>query len=89
VGNDVRILGLPKQRPDTAAIFRMLCRHNKYVQEFGRVRDPDEIARRERMWEEAIDQIEYDSGRQVASMRPGEFRRLLSERIDPRSFRRR
>ena len=33
----------------------MLCRHNKYVQEFGRVRDADEIARRERVWEEAID----------------------------------
>ena len=48
VGNDVRILGLPIRRPDTAHAFRMLCRHNKYVQEFGRVRDPDEVARRER-----------------------------------------
>ena len=48
VGNDVRILGLPIRRPDTEHAFRMLCRHNKYVQEFGQVRDPDEIARRER-----------------------------------------
>ena len=40
VGNDVRILGLPIRRPDTAKhAFRMLCRHNKYVQEFGQVRD--------------------------------------------------
>jgi nucleoside-diphosphate-sugar epimerase len=87
VGNDVRILGLPIRRPDTHAAFRMLCRHNKYVQEFGRVRHSDEIARRERLWEEAIDEIEYESGRQVASMGTGEFRRLLSERIDLRSFR--
>ena len=54
VGNDVRILGLPIRRPDTANAFRMLCRHNKYVQEFAKVRDPDEIARREKAWEEAL-----------------------------------
>ena len=87
VGNDVRLLGLPIRRPDTLATFRMLCRHNKYVQEFGQVRDLDEIARRERLWENAIDEIEYETGRQVASMRPREFRRLLSERLDLRSFR--
>jgi nucleoside-diphosphate-sugar epimerase len=86
VGNDVRLLGLPIRRPDTLATFRMLCRHNKYVQEFGQVRDPDEIARRERLWENAIDEIEYESGRQVASMRPREFRRLLSEKVDLRAF---
>jgi nucleoside-diphosphate-sugar epimerase len=89
VGNDVRLLGLPIRRPDTLASFRMLCRHNKYVQEFGQVRDLDEIARRERLWENAIDEIEYETGRQVASMRPREFRRLLSEKADLRSFRRR
>jgi nucleoside-diphosphate-sugar epimerase len=89
VGNDVRLLGLPIRRPDTLATFRMLCRHNKYVQEFGQVRDPDEIARRERLWENAIDEVEYETGRQVASMRPREFRRLLSERIDLRTFRER
>ena len=84
VGNDVRLLGLPIRRPDTVAAFRMLCRHNKYVQEFGQVRDLDEIARRERLWEKAIDEIEYETGRQVASMRPREFRRLLAERAGPR-----
>jgi nucleoside-diphosphate-sugar epimerase len=89
VGNDVRILGLPIRRPDTSAAFRMLCRHNCFVQAFGQVRDADEIARRERLWEEAIDEVEFESGRQVASMRPGEFRRLLAERIELRSFRRR
>ena len=58
VGNDVRILGLPIRRPNTEHAFRMLCRHNKYVQEFGRVRDADEVARREQVWEKAIDAIE-------------------------------
>jgi nucleoside-diphosphate-sugar epimerase len=87
VGNDVRLLGLPIRRPDTLATFRMLCRHNKYVQEFGRVRELDEIARRERLWENAIDEIEYETGRQVASMRPREFRRLLGEKLDLRTFR--
>jgi hypothetical protein len=89
VGNDVRLLGLPIRRPDTLATFRMLCRHNKYVQEFGQVKDADEVARRERLWENAIDEIEYDTGRQAASMRPREFRALLAERIDLRRFERR
>ncbi len=87
VGNDVRILGLPIRRPDTAGAFRMLCRHNKHVQEFGRVRDPDEVARRERVWEEAIDAIEFETGRQVASVGASEFRRLLGSRIDLKTFR--
>jgi nucleoside-diphosphate-sugar epimerase len=86
VGNDVRLLGLPAMRPDTLATFRMLCRHNKYVQEFGRVRDPDEIARRERLWENTIDDVEYETGQPVASMDPDEFRHLLSDRIDLRVF---
>ena len=86
VGNDVRLLGLPIRRPDTAASFRMLCRHNKYVQQFGQVRDQDEIARRERLWENAIDEIEFDTGRLVPSMRSPEFRRLLAERLDLRTF---
>ena len=89
VGNDVRLLGLSIRRPDTVASFRMLCRHNKYVQEFGQVRDLDEVARRERLWENAIDEIEFETGRQVASMRPREFRRLLGERLDPRTFKKR
>ena len=87
VGNDVRILGLPIRRPDTGAAFRMLCRHNRYVQAYGQVRDPDEIARREHLWEEAIDEVEFESGRQVPSMRAAEFRQLMADRIELRSFR--
>jgi nucleoside-diphosphate-sugar epimerase len=86
VGNDVRILGLPIRRPDTAHSFRMLCRHNRYVQEYGKVRDGDEVARRERIWDATIDAIEFDTGRQVASLSPREFLRLFSERLDLRTF---
>jgi nucleoside-diphosphate-sugar epimerase len=89
VGNDVRLLGLPIQRPDTLHAFRMLCRHNRYVQEFGKVRDPDEIARRERLWEEVLNAIEFKTGREAASIGPEEFRALLSSDMDLRTFRKR
>jgi hypothetical protein len=87
VGNDVRILGLPIRRPDTAAAFRMLCRHNRYVQEFGRVRDLDEVARREKVWTQALEALEFDTGRQAAALEGPEFRRLIGTRIDLRAFR--
>ncbi len=87
VGNDVRILRLPIRRPNTRHAFRMLCRHNKYVQEFGKVRDADEIARREHLWETVIDRIEYETGREVASIGPDEFRKLLTLKLDLRTFR--
>jgi nucleoside-diphosphate-sugar epimerase len=86
VGNDVRLLGLPIRRPETAKSFRMLCRHNKYVQEFAKVRDLDEIARRERIWEEAIEAIEYETGREVAAIPPREFRQLFADRVELASF---
>jgi hypothetical protein len=87
VGNDVRILGLPLRRPDTRHAFRMLCRHNKYVQDFGRVKDLDEIARREKAWEEAIADIERETGHEAGAVSAGEFRRLLADRIELRGFR--
>jgi nucleoside-diphosphate-sugar epimerase len=87
VGNDVRILGLPLRRPNTENAFRMLCRHNKYVQEFGKVRDPDEIARRERLWEQILKDIELTSGREAAAIPPHDFRRLLIQRLDLKGFR--
>jgi len=87
VGNDVRVLGLPIRRPSTLHAFRMLCRHNKYVQEFGRVRDADEIARREHLWATVIDRIEFETGRQAASIEPDEFRKLLVQKLDLKAFR--
>ena len=90
MGNDVRILGLPIRRPNTEHAFRMLCRHNKYVQEFGRVRDADEMARREQVWEKAIEAIELQTGHEVGlGHARRDFRRLLAEQIDLRAFRRR
>lgn len=86
VGNDVRLLGLPIRRPETTMSFRMLCRHNRYVQEYAKVRDADEIARRERVWELAIDAIEYETGRQVAAIPAREFRQLLAEKVDMARF---
>jgi nucleoside-diphosphate-sugar epimerase len=86
VGNDVRILGLPIRRPDTAHAFRMLCRHNRFVQQFGRVRDADEIARRERVWAEAVTRIEKRTGHEAGAIKPPEFRRLIGEEIELVAF---
>jgi nucleoside-diphosphate-sugar epimerase len=87
IGNDVRILGLPIRRPHTEHAFRMLCRHNKYVQEFGKVRDLDEVARREKVWERAIEAIERETGHEAAAIAPGRFRERLAARIDLEGFR--
>ncbi|PYQ02438.1 MAG: hypothetical protein DMF82_16065 [Acidobacteria bacterium] len=87
VGNDVRLLGLPIRRPDTRHAFRMLCRHNRYVQEYGRVRDADEVARRENLWAQAIESIEFRTGREVASMAADEFREHLAAEVDLATFR--
>jgi nucleoside-diphosphate-sugar epimerase len=89
VGGDVSILALPARRPDTLGAFRMLCRHSRFVQEFGTVRDPDEIARREQLWEQVIDEIEFGTGRAAASLAPREFRLLLEDWIDLDGFRHR
>jgi hypothetical protein len=64
----------------------MLCRHNKYVQEFAKVRDLDEIARREKAWGEALAAIAYRTGRQAATIPAREFKKLLAQEIDPRTF---
>ena len=87
VGNDVRLLGLPIRRPNTEHAFRMLCRHNRYVQEFGRVRDADETARRERVWVSAIEAIEHRSGHEIGALPAADFQRLIDEEIDLRAFR--
>jgi hypothetical protein len=81
VGNDVRILGLSLRRPNTEHAFRMLCRHNMYVQNFGRVRDPDEIARREVVWETMCTALEHKTGHEVGVIPAAEFRRLVAEEI--------
>jgi hypothetical protein len=86
VGNDVRILGLDIRRPNTLHAFRMLCRHNRWVQEYGRMRDADEVARRERIWQKAIEAIELRTGHEIGALPPADFRRLIAEEIDLRAF---
>ena len=86
VGNDVRLLGLPIRRPDTENAFRMLCRHNRFVQQYGRVRDADETARRELAWEKALLRIEARTGHQAGALRPREFRERLGEELDLEPF---
>lgn len=86
VGNDVRLLGLPIRRPDTENAFRMLCRHNRYVQQYGRVRDADDVARRELVWDQALQRIEVRSGHQAGALRPREFRQEIASELDLESF---
>jgi nucleoside-diphosphate-sugar epimerase len=81
VGNDVAVLGLPAERPAVAAALRMLCRHNEWVQEFGGVRDPHEIARRETAWAKIIEAIEQRAGRAAGRIPAGEFRDLLGAQL--------
>lgn len=81
VGNDVRVLGLALRRPNTEYAFRMLCRHNLYVQNFGRVRDADELARREAVWGNMCRALEQKTGREVGAIVADDFRRLVAEEI--------
>jgi nucleoside-diphosphate-sugar epimerase len=87
VGNDVGILGLPRRRPDSLQVFRMICRYNRYVLRFGRIKDDGEIARRERLWEEAVGGLEFELGRPPAALGPEEFARALEARLDLVRFR--
>ena len=86
VGNDVEVLGMPSRRPETRGAFRMLCRHNRWVQEFGKIRDADEISRREKVWQEVVEAIGSESGLPVGAIPAAEFRRRLGEYLDETSF---
>jgi hypothetical protein len=86
VGNDVRVLGLSDDRPNTEHAFRMLCRHNRYVQDFGQVRDLDEISRREKVWWDFITGLEERGGGPVGALAPKDFRAAVDERLDLTRF---
>ncbi len=88
VGNDVRLLGLSESRPNTQHAFRMLCRHNKYVQNFGKLWDLDEISRREKVWWEFVEDLEDLAGRPAGSMTAPEFRDALRLGLDLTRFER-
>jgi nucleoside-diphosphate-sugar epimerase len=87
VGNDVHLLDLALPRPDSRHAFRMLCRHNRYVQEFGKVKDLDEISRREREWQAFVDSLERSLDRPVGAVPATEFEAALATWFDLESFR--
>ncbi len=91
VGNDHELLGLPTDRPDATEAMRIVCRHNRHVQEFGKVRDLDEISRRERIWHDWIGQLEVAAGGPgtVAGLPAAAFQGVLDSAIDLGSFERR
>ncbi len=86
VGNDVRILGLPEQRPNTQHAFRMLCRHNRYVQNFGKIWNLDEISRREKVWWDFCMALEQEAGKPVGAVSSEDFTRALERDLDLETF---
>ncbi len=88
VGKDVSVLGLSSERPDATACFRMLCRHNRYVQEFTKVRDLDEIARREKVWWDFIVDLERAYGKPAGRISSAAFQAAVDEALDLETFER-
>lgn len=86
VGKDVRVLGLSEKRPDAERAFRMLCRHNRYVQNFGQVRDEMEISRRERVWRDFVHALEDRTGKAAGAIPPDEFEEAVRASIDLETF---
>lgn len=86
VGKDVRILGLSEPRPNTQHAFRMLCRHNRYVQKFGEVRDLNEISRREQIWDQFITDLAQETGQVVATLPAEQFQAAVERYLDVEQF---
>lgn len=86
VGNDVRVLGLSTPRPNTEHVFRLLCRHNRFVQEFGKVRDLDEISRREKAWWDFMLGLEDETGMPVGAIPADKFHTMMADRLDTKTF---
>ncbi len=86
VGNDVHLLGLPLPRPNTKYAFRMLCRHNRYVQDFGKIKDLDEMSRREKIWLGFIDDLENSAEKPAGAVEAEEFRSALERSLDLTEF---
>ncbi len=86
VGKDARVLGLGDDRPDAERAFRMLCRHNRYVQDFGQVRDEMEVSRRERVWRDFVIALEERTDKRAGDVPPAEFDAAAREAIDLPTF---
>ena len=81
VANDVAILGMPAERPCMVEALRMLCRHNEWVQDYGKVRDAEEISRREAAWAALIERVEARAGRRAGRIPASEFRTMLAGQL--------
>jgi nucleoside-diphosphate-sugar epimerase len=86
VGKDVAILGLSEPRPNTKSAFRMLCRHNRYVMQYGEIRDLDEISRREKVWLEFIENLEKSTGQPAGLIPADMFREAVKTNLDTEKF---
>ncbi len=86
VGKDVEVLGLPLPRPNTEHAVRMLCRHNRFVQDFGQVRDLDEISRRERIWHDFLAELREATGQEPGALAAADFQKRLNEAIELKAF---
>jgi hypothetical protein len=64
----------------------MLCRHNNYVQNFGQLRDADELARRERVWSSFIEVVENEMGIPAGGLSPATFTAMLNRYMDLENF---
>jgi len=82
VGKDLEVLKMQGPRPDMEYAFRMLCRHNLYIQHFGQVRDLNEISRREKQWKKFIDELEQRTGRRVGDISAEEFHKEAAAHLE-------
>ena len=80
------MLGLSSKRPNTRYAFRMLCRHNRYVQNFGQIRDLDWISCREKVWWDFCMALEEETGGPVGAMSAEEFQQAVEEKLDVETF---
>jgi len=79
LGNDVRLLDMNPKRPDLDHVVRLMCRHNGYVQNWGQVRDRNEIARREKIWKAFVLDLEKKTGKKFGDVDPEVFHKAVKE----------
>jgi nucleoside-diphosphate-sugar epimerase len=79
LGNDVRLLGLTEKRPNVEQVLRLMCRHNMHVQQWGQIRDRDEIARREKIWKKFCAEYVKKAGKEMNDIPPAEFHKAVKE----------
>ncbi|MCP4204801.1 MAG: NAD-dependent epimerase/dehydratase family protein [bacterium] len=86
VGKDVEVLGLSPERPSAEHSFRMLCRHNKWVQNFGQLKDSEEISRREKVWWDFVVGLEQRLAKPAGALTGADFRAALESNLDTEAF---